>query len=52
MNCPTCSSPLGPELVGSYSHYPTSRFCAKCVRFVEVPKEEPKPTPIEGSNAS
>jgi hypothetical protein len=41
MNCPTCGTLLGPVLEGSYSHYPPSRFCDKCVRFVEVPKETP-----------
>lgn len=52
MNCPTCGSPLGPVLEGSYSHYPASRFCDKCVRFVEVKKEEQAAAPAKGEKKS
>lgn len=34
--CPTCKSELGPVLVGSYSHFPKSRFCSKCNKFLTV----------------
>jgi hypothetical protein len=52
MNCPTCGTSLGPILEGSYSHYPPARFCDKCVKFIEVPKEEQAVRPAEGEKKS
>lgn len=40
--CPLCGNPLSPVLKGAYSHFPDSRFCEKCVRFIELTAEEKK----------
>lgn len=41
--CPRCGGPLGPRLKGSYNHYPDTRFCDRCVRFIPEPPGSSSP---------
>lgn len=42
VNCPLCDTPLGPVLKAKYSNLTDMQFCHKCVRFIEVTREDIK----------